>query len=272
LRERGDALIVVEVEGAIFFGTAHAFERDVERHAAGARFLVVDVRRVTMIDASGAHAFERLAARVRARGAQLLVAGLTPHARNARALQAHGAFVTGEQPFYPVIDRALEHAERCALEEAGVRPPDAELALEHLPLLQGMSGIERAKLAGVLARVELAPGEVLFRRGEPGDRLYALAKGSVSILVDVADLRSGHRLASFAPGVAFGEAAMLDGGGRTAGAAADEPSVVYVLTRADFDALRARDPALAGTLLFNIARELSGRLRFATATIQAGDR
>jgi hypothetical protein len=45
-----------------------------------------------------------------------------------------------------------------------------------------------------------------------------------------------------------------------------------VLTRADFDALREREPALANVVLLNIARELSARLRFATATIQAADR
>ena len=125
----------------------------------------------------------------------------------------------------------------------------------------------------MLTRVELAAGEVLFRRGEPGDRLYVIAQGSISILADVDEgVASAHRLASFGPGVVFGETAMLDRGGRSAGAAADEHSVLYVLTRADFDTLREREPALANLVLLNIARELSARLRFATATIQAADR
>jgi len=64
---------------------------------------------------------------------------------------------------------------------------------------------------------------------------------------------------------------MLDGGGRTATAVADEPSVVYVLTRANLDAIRAADPTLASQVLLNLAKQLSARLRFAAATIQAAD-
>ncbi len=78
-----------------------------------------------------------------------------------------------------------------------------------------------------------------------------------------------QRLASFAPGVIFGETAMLDGGGRTATGVADLPSVVYVLTRDALDEIRRTDPTLATQVLLNLALQLSARLRFATGTIQA---
>jgi len=76
---------------------------------------------------------------------------------------------------------------------------------------------------------------------------------------------------SFAPGVIFGETAMLDGGGRTARAVADEPSVVHVLTRARLDEIRRSDPLLASHVLFNLARHLSSLLRFANATLRGTD-
>jgi CRP-like cAMP-binding protein len=81
--------------------------------------------------------------------------------------------------------------------------------------------------------------------------------------------QTGRRLATFAPGVVFGEAAMLDGGGRTATGVADEPSIVYMLTRDGMEELRREDSALALAVLRNIARQLSARLRFATRTIDA---
>ena len=65
---------------------------------------------------------------------------------------------------------------------------------------------------------------------------------------------------------------MLDGGGRTASGVADEPSVAYVLTRAALDAISADEPELATLVLLNIARQISARLRFATAAIQAAER
>ena len=274
LRERGAQIRVVELEGAIFFGTALRLRSEMEALAAGSRFFVLDVRRVTMIDASGANALDRLASRLSKAGSQLLLAGLVAGQRHARALRAYGAFGHEDgRHWYPDVDRALEAAERALLEEAGAQLPHDELPLARLALLDGIDDAQREKLRPLLARVELAAHEVLFRRGEPGDRLYVIARGSISILTDVDEgVAAAHRLASFGPGVVFGETAMLDRGGRSAAAAADEPSVLYVLTRADFDALREREPALANLVLLNIARELSARLRFATATIQAADR
>lgn len=273
LRESGDAVRIVELEGAVFFGTAHRCERDLARLARDARFLIVDVRRVTMIDASGAFVLDRLAARLARRGARMVLAGITGQDRRARALRAYGVAQLRDDVWYPDADRAIEAAERTLL--AGFGGPDAaqELPPAALSLLEGMDVAQRAAMSPYLARIELAAGEVLFHRGEPGDRLYVLAQGSVSILADMsAGVAAAHRLASFAPGVIFGETAMLDGGGRSAGAVADEASVVYVLTRADLDAIREREPQLASLLLLNVARQVSARLRFATATIQAAER
>ena len=274
LREGGAQIRVVELEGAIFFGTALRLRSEMEALAAGARFFILDVRRVTMIDASGANALDRLASRLAKSGAQLLLAGLVAGQRHARALSAYGAFGHEDgRHWYPDVDRALEAAERALLDVAGAQLSREELPLGRLVLLDGIDAAQREKLRLLLARVELATHEVLFRRGEPGDRLYVIARGSISILADVDEgVMFAHRLASFGPGVVFGETAMLDRGVRSAAAAADEPSVLYVLTRADFDTLREREPALANVVLLNIARELSARLRFATATIQAADR
>jgi CRP-like cAMP-binding protein len=137
-----------------------------------------------------------------------------------------------------------------------------------MALFDGVDDTQRALLEACLARRELAAGEILFRRGEPGDRVFALVKGAITMMSGTDD-DLGHRLATFASGVVFGEAAMLDGGGRTATGVADEASVVYVLTRDALESLRDKDSGLALAVLRNIARQLSARLRFANQTIEA---
>ncbi len=274
LRAQGAQIRVIEIEGAIFFGTSHQLGRRMETLSAGAQTVILDLRRVTMIDATGRSRSSVWMPTCGHRAAGLLLAGVTPGDRLARALHGHGAFLHDTQArWFADVDRALEHAEHALLAATREWTHGEELALAQLSLLEGMDDAQRAQIQTVLVRRELALGEILFRRGEPGDCLYVLAEGSVSILGDVAKgVAAAQRLASFVPGVIFGETAMLDGAGRTASAAADEPSVVYVLNRTDFDKLRAGDPALANLLLLNIARQLSARLRFATATIQAADR
>lgn len=268
LLEHGASVRIVELEGAVFFGTAHKLERELEAVARGARYLIVDIHRVTTIDASGAHVFERIAARVRTHGAALLLAGLAPGDRHARALNAHGAFLDARDAWFADSDRALEHAERAILEGLGMGTPAGELPLAAASLFEDLDEGQRRRLEARLERQELAANELLFRRGEPGDRVFVLVKGSVT-MVSGDGTEPGHRLATFAPGVVFGEAAMLDGGGRTATGIADDPSVVYALTRDALEALRAEDSGLALAVLRNIARQLSARLRFANRTIDA---
>jgi SulP family sulfate permease len=273
LRERGSEIALVQLEGAVFFGTANRLAREVEPLAPGAKFIILDLRRVTTIDASGAMALERLLQHLHTQGARLLLAGIVPGDRHARALHAFGTFLAAaDTRWFADADQALEFAERRVLDDAGALPDSVEWPVEALPLFADLTADEAVALGRRLERHRLAAGEVLFREGEPGDRLYALAQGSVSIVARGLDGAPDRRLASYGPGVIFGETAMLDGGGRSASAVADTPALVHVLTRAALDELRASDPAVGGKVLYNLAREQSARLRFASATIQASDR
>jgi CRP-like cAMP-binding protein len=107
---------------------------------------------------------------------------------------------------------------------------------------------------------------VLFREGEPGDQLYVLARGAVSILVHGGGRQ--RRIVTFAPGSLFGEAAMLDGAPRSATATVVEDAVVYSLSRRALDALARSDPELSSKLLVNLGRHLSARLRQTTDTLR----
>jgi CRP-like cAMP-binding protein len=140
-------------------------------------------------------------------------------------------------------------------------PPQGELPVAGLGVAAGLNADELEVLRGVLARQLLDPTEVLFREGDPGDRLYVLARGRISIAIRGTDGSRG--VMTYAPGAMLGEASLLEGAPHPATAAAAADSVVYSLSRASLDALAASHPALASKLLLNIGRHLSGRLRHA---------
>jgi CRP-like cAMP-binding protein len=140
------------------------------------------------------------------------------------------------------------------------------LTLGLLAFAAGLDGGEIGALRQALRRKELDPGETLFREGEPGDHLYLLARGAVSISIGGSDRAS--RIVTFAPGSIFGEAAMLDGGPRSGTAVVDEDAVVHSLSRADLERLASTHPALANKLLLNLGRHLSGRLRQTTDALR----
>jgi MFS superfamily sulfate permease-like transporter len=261
------AITVVELEGALFFGSAERLGAEVEPLAGTARFVVLDLQRVTTIDATGAIALEQLSKRLDAAGACLLLAGVTPQGRHGGELVAAGAFVSpAARRWFVDADQAVEWAEDRLLGSER-RTVLGEIPLERLDLADGLDPEELNALRRLLRRAELNPDEVLFREGEPGDKLYLLARGAVSIMVHGGDRQ--RRIVTFAPGSIFGEAAMLDGAPRSATATVVEDAVVYSLSRRALDLLARSDPGLSNKLLVNLGRHLSARLRQTTDTLRA---
>jgi len=90
----------------------------------------------------------------------------------------------------------------------------------------------------------LAPGEIVFRAGDPGDALYIVARGKVDILAEPAETPA-RTLASLGEGEAFGEMALLTGGPRTATVRSAGESELLAIGREDFERLIAQDRVLA---------------------------
>jgi CRP-like cAMP-binding protein len=91
----------------------------------------------------------------------------------------------------------------------------------------------------------LAPGEIVFRAGDPGDALYIVARGKVEILAEPDGTPAAQPLASLGEGEAFGEMALLTGGPRTATVRSAGESELLAIGRDDFERLIARDRVLA---------------------------
>ena len=257
---------LVELEGALFFGSAERLATEAEVWADSADHIVLDLRRVTAIDVTGALGLEQLVKRLGARKVTVGLAGVTPDGRHGLALAAYGTFADpAARRWFADADQALEWAERRllgAFDSYSVR----EIPLERLALATGLDAAELEALRCALRRKELDPGETLFREGEPGNHVYVLARGAVSITIG--DARRANRIVTFAPGSIFGEAAMLDGGLRSANAVVAEDAVVYSLSRPALDALAASHPALANKVLLNLGRHLSSRLRLTTDALR----
>ncbi|MBC8647455.1 MAG: cyclic nucleotide-binding domain-containing protein, partial [Thermoanaerobaculia bacterium] len=98
-------------------------------------------------------------------------------------------------------------------------------------------------LFGAFAEERSYPAEaVIFREGDAGDALYAIARGRVRISRHLAG--GEEALAILGPGEIFGEMALLDPGprGRSADARAHENCVLLSLARDRFESLEDTDP------------------------------
>lgn len=260
---------VIELEGALFFGSAERLAREVDAVDAATRFVVLDLRAVSTIDASGAMLLQQLSTALPRRGQRLMVSGLTEHSPRARSLRAFGCFrESPRDDWFADTDRAVEAAELQLLREWGHEPGDAVHSLEASILFRGLTSRQATTVRQHLLQRHLSGGEALFREGDPADGLYVLTRGSITVVAGRAMGHGGQRFASFSAGVMLGETAMLDGGSRSADATADTEAEVYQLTLRGLEAIAAEEPALAAQLYRNMAVHLAERLRQATALRQ----
>jgi CRP-like cAMP-binding protein len=115
----------------------------------------------------------------------------------------------------------------------------------------------------------LPPRAPLFREGQKGDRMYLLARGAVSIVTEDPLAANKHRrIVTLAPGVIFGESAMLEGTAHSVTAIAEEEIVLYSLSRASLDAIRALAPDLYRRLLLNLLAHLAALLRMTAGVLR----
>ena len=270
LRVEGHRIKLIELDGAIFFGTADRLGFESLRAAQGAQFLIIDLRRVTMIDASGALMLQKLSRLLREQGVTMLLAHVSATSKLGRALQGAGVFTQRHHTdWFDDADRALEHAERQLLAGAQAAAADRELAIGEFALLQGLSDDELKFVKPYLDRQLFPARAALYHDGQLGDRLYLLARGAVSIVAEAPGVGGKHRrVVTLAPGVIFGESAMIEGGTRSATAIAEGEVVTYSLSRSNLDAIHARNPELYRRLVLNMVSHMSGLLRMTTSILR----
>jgi MFS superfamily sulfate permease-like transporter len=261
LHVRGASVLVIELQGALFFGSAERLAQIVDRETLqGTVALLLELRRITEIDSTGARILGDIDAALRARGVRL---ALVLSGRSETAARLAEIFPVDQ--FFPDIDRAIERAEDDLLRNAGTGP-SAELPLDRLPLLRDFAADQIERLRISLEPVAWPAGHVIFRHGDPGSALYLVTQGraSVHLLHDDGDIR----LVTFAAGAVFGELALLDRGPRSATVTVDDDLRGFALSEASFAVLCQNQPDLAIRLLSALGRELSVRIRYANMTIQ----
>ena len=270
LSRRGGAILILELEGPIFFGTAEDLANRIDAALReGVSYVVLDLKRVNEIDSTGARILLQIHQRLVKEGKQLLLSHAERSQRVADFLLDMGVTtaLTRQRVFHDT-DRALEWAEdRLIASELGEPAVGDGYALEQLDALAGLSAAECEVLRSVLVRKTYGKGEIVVREGDHGRELFIIARGTASVKIKLSGDGRENRLATFSAGTVFGEVALLDRQPRSATVEADQELVCYLLTEKVFDELTKEHATIAIKLLVNLGRELSRRLRGANRTI-----
>ncbi len=271
LHEHRHDIRVIELESAVFFGTADLLAREAEELSKHARYVLLDFKHVNGIDSTGALILLQLATVLKRQNKILILSHLTPAESTWHFLADMGINkVLTEDFWFFDMDAALEWIEYRILDTAiPIMQTALERPLASVSLAAGLDHAGFVVLARCLTRQTFAKGVALFHEGDTDDCLYILTQGVVSIKLRIKHTDRARRLGTYGPGVMFGEMALLEGKPRSADAIAEEDSVVYSLSRESLQNLQDHHPAAAVTVLLNISRELANRLRVTTAELRA---
>lgn len=138
---------------------------------------------------------------------------------------------------------------------------DTATRIENYALVKGVSQADREALIQVMHRQEFHDGEIVFRKGDPGDSMLIILAGRVRIFTHDAD---GNEFTLRYLSEMFGEFAMLDQQPRSTFAAAAGELDVLVLHRDDFIAFLRERPLVGLAMMRNLVE----RVRYTTAYLQ----
>jgi CRP/FNR family transcriptional regulator len=130
-----------------------------------------------------------------------------------------------------------------------------ESVLAQLPLFAAMDPDSAATLEARLTTRTLSRSHVVFREGEPGDRLFIVIDGKVKISRAAADGRE-NVLAVLGATEMFGELSLFDPGPRTATVTTVTETTLASLDHDDLRPLLSERPGVAVHLLQALAQRL----------------
>jgi hypothetical protein len=171
---------------------------------------------------------------------------------------------------YDSCDEALEDAEENILAQSGVRAKEGDsFDLEGMDLLQGLSEQAVADLKLRAETREFPENARIIEQGGPSDEIYFLSRGLVGIVLRQEETGTVKKIASFTPGMSFGELSFLQQLPRTADVIAVTRIKVYALSNAAIEAFRQIYPTDYQRILLNVLQSMSERLVRANREVAA---
>jgi hypothetical protein len=129
---------------------------------------------------------------------------------------------------------------------------DKLMVLGESSLFEGMTSEELHPVGEIAVTVDMEPGEIVVRQGDPGDAVFVIADGTLAVTKD------GHKLKEVGRGAVFGEMALLDGGQRSASVEAMTRSRLLRIPRDEFEAIIDQHPEIARGIIRTLLVHLRG--------------
>lgn len=268
LRDLNKSIRIYELQGFLFFGTAHNFytkiKRELENGDAAVRHIILSFKHVSGVDASAEQILQKIFLAADKYNCGISTIEMPQHEQItvARLLRRSPTLIADHN--YAAIYDAMEAIEENFLRELEVEGAGASLASWLETRLENAESA--AALFKRLSKAIYQDGDVICRQGEDADEIFFLDTGRIDV---VSNDVPGHpfRIYSFMRHTMLGEMGFIRHETRSADLIARGETVVYSLTRSDYEALQGVDDLTVTALLQLVSVTLSDRMISANRTI-----
>jgi CRP-like cAMP-binding protein len=268
LHEFGSAIKSYQLQGHLTFASGELVIRDVLEGLNGTDYLVLDLKRVLDLNESACRLLYQLLVKLAQLGKPIIFAHVDRFPLLRRYMKVKLAARYDELfRSFEDNDPALEWCENRLLEKIlSTRSVNQRVNPKDYELFADLNDDELAIVTALLKTRSYQRSEVIIHVGDEARHLFFLARGNVSVLIN---LPSGvpKRLATFSAGMCFGEMAVIDGAPRSALVQSDTDVECDLLALEDLTLLGKTHPSIKIKLLMNLSLGLCRKLRKANREI-----
>lgn len=268
LRQDGNQIYILQLQGFIFFGTAHTLLKQIRQQLTeretSIRFLVLDFRLVNGLDSSAVLSFLKLKQLVHQRSLTLVLTNLSESILNQ--FQHEG--LLSETQVFAMFDEGITWCENQILETSQFRRRRTLPLAVQLEVFFSKNQQDIPTFLDYLEEVNLAEEDYLFRQGDRPTGLYFLEYGQVSTIREGADASGTQRFETLGAGAVVGETDFYAQCSYRVSAIADTASTLHYLSTAALQKMQQEHPQLAGQFSEFMNSLFSERLVQAQAEIE----
>ncbi len=264
LREHGQQIYVLRLQGFLFFGTANHLLNQVRSRATDKklqplRFVIMDFRRITGIDSSAVFSLWKVHELARKHGFILIMTHVKPETKKQLANGGLDPATCKAFRLFPDLDHGMEWCEEMILAAWPEHNNGGFAVLQEQLKEIWPKDVPPHRLLEYLEPHHFEQGTHIIRQTEHSECLYFIESGQVTARLEFAD---GHfiRLSTMGAGTIVGEVGMFLGGQRMASIVAEKSCRVYRLSADALQRMRGADPSLALAFHQFLIRLLAERL------------
>ena len=272
LKTFGETLLLMRLDGFIFFGSANQIykncsDRVQDESKLSLKYLVIDFKSVTGLDASAMNSFQKVLKLCEKFRINLFFSNagndiLQLFKRYDITDQAHEYL-----RYMPDMDRALEQCENHSLQDHEELANEGSEPFEEYLVSQEVEPVLAKIIYQRFELIEFDAQENLVRQGDPGDSLFYLAEGRIQIVLELPNGRS-LRLLSVRPGALVGEMGIYSHEKRSATMLCETNCRIYKLSDEAMIDLETNEPAAAAAFHRIIVKQMSERFRTTQGLLQ----